>query len=191
MNRENCETPVYSGQVLVVSYDMNSDWWHRVNIWAFGRKNLARYPDEIAIVITPFHVIFGRIQHTNNIEALRKEWVSVLGLVERTYLTPTVGAKGKTWAYMYRIAPYTARQQEHIDHREEQLTKQDKFFNDLGINTVYSKRFRHRIFWVPPVGYSLENYEFGIRVGRFGKEGQFDRLRVEVRDMAGSRILQD
>ena len=191
MNQQNYETPVYSGQVLVASYDMKSNWWHKVNIWAFGRDNLARYPDEIAVVITPFHIIFGRIPRTNNVDLLKNDWLSLLGLAEKTFKTPVVGAEEKTWAYMYRIVPITAEVQKDIDNHAEHLIRSKKFLDDLGMDTVYKERFSHQPFFVPPAEKNLGNHKFGIRVGRFGQEGQFDRLRVEVRDVVGRRLLQD
>jgi hypothetical protein len=193
MTKNNFERPVYSGQVVVVSYDIKSDWWHRINIWAWNRSPVARCLDEVAVIITPFHIIFGRIARTGDIATLKKDWMSIMGLIQRTFRTAVVGAEDKTWAYMYRLIPCIVSDQKDIAASRQELgeSSQLEFLSELGVDNVYNTRFRHFPFYVPAVGDALTATEFAIRVGRFGQKGQHDRPRVEIRDLTGRRVIDD
>lgn len=191
MNKDNFDRAVFSGQVIIASYDIKSDWWHKVNIWAWNRFGMAHCLDEIAIIITPFHIVFGRIPRTTDIAKLKTDWRLIMGLVEKTYRTPVVAAETQTWAYMYRLLPCTVEGLDQIAQSRSQLRHSLQFLNGLSNDSVYHNRFRQFPYYVPPVGRPLPGKEFAIRVGRFGQAGQYDRLRVEITDVAGRRVIQD
>lgn len=191
MNEGNFERAVYSGQVVIVSYDINTEWWHKLNIFAWNRFAVAYCLDEIAIMITPFHIMFARIPSTGDIAMLERDWRSILGLVERTFKTPVVGAKEKTWAYLYRIMPCMVKEDKDFARSRDLLRPSLELFNRWGTNTVYGSRIRQFAYYIPPVGVPAGNYKFSIRVGRFGKKGEYDRPRVEIRDLGGQRVIRD
>lgn len=191
MNEGNFERAVYSGQVIVVSYDIHSEWWHKLNIFAWNRFAMAYSLDEIAIMITPFHIMFARIPNTGDTAMLERDWRSIFGLVERTFKTPVVGAKEKTWAYMYRFIPCTVKEDKDFACSRDLVRPSLELFVRLGGDTVYGSRFRQFAYYVPPVGEPATDKEFSIRVGRFGMKGEYDRPRVEIRDLGGQRIIRD
>ncbi|KAF3398882.1 hypothetical protein DPV78_006225, partial [Talaromyces pinophilus] len=191
MNEGNFERAVFSGQVVVVSYDIHSEWWHKLNIFAWNRFAMAYCLDEIAIMITPFHVMFARIPNTGDAAMLERDWRSLLGLVERTFKTPVVGTKEKTWAYMYRLMPCIVKEDKDYARSRDLLRPSLELFIRLGTDTVYGNRFRQFAYYVPPVGEPVTDKEFAIRVGRFGKKDEYDRPRVEIRDLAGRRVIRD
>ncbi|KAL3704861.1 hypothetical protein TMatcc_008533 [Talaromyces marneffei ATCC 18224] len=192
MTENNFDRPVHSGQVVVMSYNLKTHWSKRINVWAWNRYPMARCMDEIAIVITPFHIIFGRVPRTTNDAILQSDWRCIVGLIDRTLRIPVFGAEEKTWAFMYRLVPCTIEDQGKTATSYPEASESGmQLMDQLGSDIVYNKRLRQIPYYIPPVGDFVTRYEFCIRVGHFGKAGQHDRPHVEITDLAGRRVIDD
>jgi hypothetical protein len=193
MTEGNVERPVHSGQIVVVSYDIKSEWWKNINIWTWQRHPVARCIDEIAVVITPYHIVFGRIPFDQDLSLIQRDWEELIGLIDRLFKIPVVGAEEPTWAVMYRLVPcFAIDKDEAVDNRKDVINpSRAELLNSLGPEAIYHTRFKQHMYYVPPVRDIFFPHNLSIRVGHFGQQGYHDRPHLEIIDFTGRRIIHD
>ncbi|EED16256.1 hypothetical protein TSTA_013560 [Talaromyces stipitatus ATCC 10500] len=190
MSEKNTQRPVHSGQVVVISYDLKSDWWKNITVWAWNRPPYGRCLDEVFIVITPFHIIFARVPRDTNDAWLAYDYRAIMGVIDKTLQSNVSPVGGKHWSYMYRLIPaFTLNPNDAKKPRPAGPQRRLNSLRELRLNTVYESRFNSYLYYVPPAEWPDRNPNFTIRVGNYGRPGDEDRPHVQVNDMSGEYII--
>lgn len=189
MDAEHTQRPAYPGQILVVSYDLNQDWWRKINIWAWNRYPTARCADEVFIVITGSYIIFARIPVSTMGVTLR-DYRIVMGIIDRTFRTEVLSTKGPYWSYMYRLMPVLLSDPADVEaRRPHMMSSRIQLVHNLGLETYYHRRIKHFIYCVPAFSDVRNTSKFSIRVANCGMKGQQARPQVEIVDLFGRKTL--